>query len=234
MLAGISPNHQLYVDMIYDLDDKLARYMLGLDGSITILADEGDETKPAEAPLPPDLISPQRIEHNSRLNFSIGRFRGMREEERIADLLTPPSIYEKMALVQALNLPILPPMLLGVAESAVLAMALLESPDTYLVCRRVRLAYTLTRPQLDESRQQYDYDTVTLHLAHSYNLHSDNDTSLVDLLGAQPVLLPGAALHSPMDVMVYDDNVIVADGGNSQHPAAVHIWTRNKSTHDTE
>ncbi len=67
------------------------------------------------------MIKPQTGWHTMALNFAGPRHRGMRAPERTLDLVRPLSIQEKMALIDRFRLDVPPPLLLGIAESYVLA-----------------------------------------------------------------------------------------------------------------
>jgi hypothetical protein len=222
-LLGISPNLTIYVEEIYGEDDQLTRYKLDIDGRLTVLIDD-DEGINDDA-LPINLARPAPIRHTTSLNFSIGRYQGMREQERIADLLQPLTIQEKMALVNHLKLAIMPPLLLGIAESTILAEALLTPPDQYLVCRRIRLAYALPQPRIDNYHQSYDYDTAVLYVAHLYDSHSDEEPLLHETITASQLLLPDVKLHRPMDCLIFDNHLLIADGGDETRTSHIHIWT---------
>ena len=73
--------------------------------------------------------------------------------KRLLDLVRVLSIDEKMAVIDKFKLNIIPPMLIGVAESYVLAEAELQRPNLYFVCRRMRLAIALPEEWLDDEGQ---------------------------------------------------------------------------------
>jgi hypothetical protein len=217
-ILGITPQMALYVEEIYGDDDWLAQYSLTLDNHITRLADEdhGENTRFSRLTLPADLIRPAPITTSAALNFTGPRQRGLREPERIHEIVRPLTIATRMQVIQQLGLDLLPPMLLGIAESMVIAEALIPP---MLVCRRLRLDYALTTPQRDSSGQPYVYDTLVLHVAHVY------ETDEIELPPETVFAgLPGVTLLRPMDCLVYNDTLIVADGGTSQHNSQIHVW----------
>ena len=112
-------------------------------------------------------------------------------------------------------------MLLGVAESRVLAEAPLSPPDQYLVCRRVRIAHALETTERDADHQPYDYDTIPVYVAHPYHVTSGD-------LDVEPEIafagLPSIDLLRPMDCLVANHYLCVADGGHDTQKSRIHIW----------
>ncbi len=225
-LLGITPDLSLYVEEIYGEEDHLARYKVELDGSIRVLADEDTLEGDAAFGYPADLLRRAPIQHTTALNFSSGRYRGMRENERVTDLVQPLTMQEKMALVKLSGLEVMPPLLIGVAESVILAEAPLVSPDHYLVCRRLRLAYVLPQPRVDRFRQKYDYDTVVLYVAQLYNVCVEEELPLHEIIASSKTLLPGVVLRRPMDCLVQGDYVVIAEGGDETQVSTVHMWIK--------
>ena len=84
-----------------------------------------------------------------------------------------------MALIAKFKLDLIPPMLLGVAESYVLAKPN-STPGSVFVCRRLRLAVALPETRLDEDNQPYDYETHVIYLAHFYDC--EQEPPFIDLL----------------------------------------------------
>jgi hypothetical protein len=223
-LLGVSLDFELYIEEVYGEDDEVSRYSFNLE------SDFDPATKVREIyTIPNSITRPLTPQHTTLLNFNIGRYRGLREAERIADLVQPLTIEEKMALAKFLPTPIMPPLLLGIAESTVLAEAPLNPPHLYLVCRRVRLAYALTQPLLDSSRQKYDYDTAVLHFIHLYDVRDDDEHPLHETIASGQSLLDGVVLHKPMDCLIHDNHLFIADGGDDTRTSAVHIWTISKN-----
>ena len=171
-------------------------------------------------PVPP--LIPEAVRQTTAMNHVGGRWRGLREAERVADWVQPLTIMEKMALLQQLQLKLPPPMLLGIAESRVLSEAHLHD-DCYVVCRRLRLAYALMEPQQDADGLPYDYDTHVIHVAHVYDAARDLAPSL-----AQALKGPGnVALARPLDCLVDADRLYVVEGGTASTPCQLHIWQVN-------
>lgn len=219
-LLGVAPDMTVYVEEVYGDEGWLAQHALRLDGSTVSSVDENNGAAGDLAPLTlPDAITkPKTGWHTMALNFAGPRHRGMRSPERTDELVHPLSIQEKMTLVKQLKLDVAPPMLLGIAESYVLAECQIASPSLYFVCRRVRLALALGEERLDDDNQPYDYDTVVVHLAHFYECGSD--LTLGEILDG----LTGAPLHRPMDCLLYGDHLFIADGGAGDRPSAIHVW----------
>jgi len=220
-LLGIDPDLTIYVEEIYGDDDLLAQHAITPAGAIIQSVDEQESPNNfAPLALPANLQRPAPVNHAQKLSFSGPRQRGLREAERITDVVRPLEVPTKIKLIQQLKLDILPPQILGIAESRVLAEAHL-SPDTCLVCRRLRIAYALTTPRYEADNQPYDYDTLELYTAHLYDV-ADNDIEVSpDIVLAG---LPGVELSRPMDCIVFQRHLFVADGGSANRSSHVHVW----------
>lgn len=220
-LLGVTPALVAYVEEIYGEDDQLARHALAFDGSVLHSVDEALDPAPdfASLTLPADAVRPSPVRHTSRLTYSGPRQRGLRDHERITDVIRPLEVPTRIALAQQIHVPM--PHILGVAESRVLAEALLIPPDTYLVCRRLRIAFALPKPQRDADQQWYDYDTVVLYAAHLYRAAGGDVELPPETVFAG---LPGITLRRPMDCIVCHQHLLIADGGDSAHPSQLHIW----------
>jgi hypothetical protein len=171
-----------------------------------------------EFDLPPLLVTP-RCPTDHPLNYSGGRYRGMREADRVAEWIQPLTVMEKMPLLLYLKLNIAPMMLLGIAESRVLSEATVTDVVS-VVCRRVRIAYALAQPQVDESGLPYDYDTLELHVAHLYDAVTDDAPSLAEAVQG----IDGQRLHRPLDCLVQHNKLIIADGSDSEHNSRILIF----------
>ncbi len=227
-LIGIAADLTIYAEEMYGEDGWLAQYALKLDEKTVTSSDEnsGMNRDFEMLRLPTDLVRSQPCKHTSALNFGGARHRGMREPERIAELVRPLTIQTKMTLIERLKLNIMPPMLLGVAESYVLAEAPLISPNVFMVCRRLRLAYILPQAKYAADHQPYDYDTLVLYIAHDYNPHVDDEIPPERALAG----LPGVQLRRPMDCIVRDQHLFIADGGTvtnsgtAEQVSTIHVW----------
>lgn len=220
-LLGVTPALTVYVQEIFGDDDQLAQHALTFDGGLLASADETRNAASDFAPLylPPDLVRPMFVRHAQGLNYSGPRQRGLREQERIIDVVRALEVPTRIRLSQQTGIPM--PLILGIAESRVLAEALLAPPDTYLVCRRLRIAYALPEPQRDTSRQWYDYDTLTIFAAHLYNpTRHDVELSPDEVFAG----LPGVQLNRPMDCIVCHQHLFIADGGDTNRTSQIHIW----------
>lgn len=220
-LLGIAADQTLYVEELYGDDDFLAQHVLRLDGALLCSIDEDDgRTEIVPFSLPDNVIRPQPAGRTRILDFTGARQRGWQETERIREVVLPLSIQDKMALVKRGVMSVPPPMILGIADSRVLAEALLDAPDSFVVCRRLQIAYTLPQPRFDSEHQQYDYDTQAVFVAHSFNPQQDDELNLDVVLSG----IGGVSLHRPMDCLIAHDRLFVADGGEQQRRSAVHIW----------
>jgi hypothetical protein len=221
-LLGVSPDLTLYVEEIYTEDAWIAQHAVTLEGTFLESVDEdyGKNTEVMPLVIPDGSIQAQSGTQTIKtLNFTGARHRGLREDDRITDVVHPFSVGEKMTLVQQLGLSIMPPQLLGIAESYVLAEAELQRPYRYVVCRRVRLAYALPNPQLDENGQSYDYDTYILYIAHLFDRRNE-EVSFIESLQS----LPEADLYRPMDCLITKNYLFVADGGGETRNNRIHMW----------
>jgi hypothetical protein len=217
-LLGLTPALEVYAEEIYGADGWLAQRALRFDGSVSAQMDE--QAGQAPLSLPAVLTAPQPPRHTLALNFSGPRWRGLRATDRIDDMVYPLPLAAKISLVKRLGLDLPPPLLLGLAESRVLAEAAL-APGCWLVCRRVRLAYALAQPRRDHDGLPYDYDTLPLYLLHGWLPDGDSGDLLPDAAFGGP---PGAALRRPLDCLAAHGWLLVADGGTPEQRAAVHIW----------
>jgi hypothetical protein len=199
-LAGITPDFHIYVEELHD--DWTTQHLITFDGiflNTELLS------------LPSGLIQPQPARTALDLNFTGGRYRGLREPERVHDWLKPLTVQEKMLFAPHLNLA--PMAILGIAESVVHSEAQIDT--RYLVCRRLRIAYALPEIRYDQEQQPYDYDTHALYLAH---FHQQGDLS--EALDG----LPDVDLCHPMDCIAYNGYLIIADGGEGQQKSSIHLW----------
>lgn len=201
----------------------MAQHRCSLDGEVLESVDEawGEHQGLTPLTIPPGSDVPQPVWHSSKaLNFRGPRHQGMREEERVQDMVVSLNVAEKMALISHYNLPIMPPQLLGIAESYVIAEAMLQRPDLYIVCRRIRLAVAMPEVRFDDDQQPYNYDTQVFYLAHWFDRSLAREPSLADLL----YTLPGAEFHRPMDCILTPTLLCIADGGGTLRQNCVHLW----------
>lgn len=219
-LLGISPDLTAYVEEMYDDETWLARYSVSKDGLLTLLGDEDSGKTPLKSfDLPMGSIRPQSAKQTHALNFTGPRQRGMVEEDRIREMARPLSIQAKMQIAELLNLKIPAPMILGITESYVISEAQL-SETTFVVCRRIQIAHALTNPQIDAQGNTYNYDSLRLNIAHLYSPDMDNEVPVeVALQG-----LPQQQLNYPLDCVIHEDLLWIADGGTPQTKGSVCIW----------
>ncbi len=219
-LLGVTPDLTIFAEEIYDEEGWVAQHALRLDGEFRQSVDEvfGINETIQPLALPADLVKSQTGWQTMALNFAGPRHRGLREPERVFDLVRPLTIQEKMTLVQQLQLELPPPLVLGLGESYVLAEAMLIRPNLYFVCRRLRIAFALPEEQLDADQQPYDYDTYVLYLAHFYD--RTEELSFTSLLAD----LTDVPLHRPMDCLRVGDHLFIADGGDQDRLSAIHVW----------
>ncbi|MBC8170673.1 MAG: hypothetical protein H7X77_03340 [Anaerolineae bacterium] len=222
-LLAVTPELNILVEEVYTEDAWIAQHVFSFAGELLHSVDEKAGANKDLQPLaiPEGSSTPRTAWHTmKKLNFSGPRHRGTRESERINDMVQPLAVQEKIALIKRLDLNIAPMLLLGLAESYVLAEAEIQRPYLYIVCRRIRLAYVLAEPARDADRQLYDYDTLVVYLAHWVDRRSDHEPALIDLINS----LPGVELYRPMDCLIHNDYLFIADGGGANRTSQIHIW----------
>lgn len=212
--AGISTEDVVYVDELHGEDDWMAQYAFQLDGTLIGFHDESNSDFGKLWLNPQPITRPTRLPSPHPLHFGGARLRGMRQEDRIQDIVHPLTIAEKMALSSRLHLTA---PLIGLAESHVLAAAQLEGTPFSMVCRRLRVAYVLPEIRLDDHHLPYDYDTITLYIAHWY---ADDE---VDLSVAFQTF-GDRQMQNPMDCMIWKQWLLIAEGGTDQQTSAIHLW----------
>lgn len=221
-VLGITHDLKLYIEESYSPDAWIAQHSYQIDGTHLATVDEdfGKNTSPSPLTIPPDLIRPKPGWHCMSLNFTGPRHRGLRGPERIVETVRSLSIQSKMELIERFNMQIPPPMILGLAESYVISEIELKRPNLYFVCRRIRIAYSLQERQTDDDGEFYDYDTKVIYLAHLYDKNRSYDAPIEAYFD----VLPHVELNRPMDCLLCDNYLIIADGGNGILPSRIHIW----------
>ena len=219
-LLGVTPALDVYVEEFFDT--WMAQHAFDKAGRLLESVDEagGQTTHVQPLRLPDDARTPQRVWHTIRLNFQGPRHQGLREPERVQATVRNIPVKAKMQLIEKLNLDMPAMMLLGLAESYVLAEAAIAPPHIFVVCRRIRLAYALPEVQHDTQQQPYDYDTILFHTAHFFDHRAIEPPEIAETLAP----LGGVSLNRPMDCVVQSDHLFIADGGTAAEPSVVHIW----------
>lgn len=231
-ILGVTPERKLYVEESYSPDAWIAQHLYQLDGTHIKSVDEdfGKNTALSPLDLPPTLIRPKPGWHCMSLNFTGPRHRGLRGPERIVETVRSLAIQSKMAFAERFNLQLPPPMILGLAESYITSEIELIRPHLYFVCRRVRIAYALPKQQFDSDGEPYDYDTKVIYLAHFYDKDHGFDPPIDSYFDA----LPDIQLNRPMDCLLYDNHLIIADGGNGIISSRIHIFEINLSASNND
>jgi hypothetical protein len=195
----------------------MAQHLLDFERGIVESADEDEGRALDLKPLviPQRALGPQRAWTAMRLNFTGARHHGLREDDRLADVLRPLDVADKFAVASHLQIP--PPSLLGIAESYVLAECNLTAPDDMLVCRRLRIAVAVPR-QTGPDGLPYDYETREHFIVQRWQAGDDFPPLEHALAG-----VPGVPLQRPMDIMRLGDRLIVAEGGEGERVSAVCI-----------
>ncbi len=206
----------VWVEEVYG-EGWMAQHRVELDGTICASVDEDEGRAVDLKPLPvsADAVAPRRGWDAMGLNFTGARHRGLREEDRLLDVVQSISVADKVALAAHLNVPM--PTVLGIVESYVLAECALSESTDLLVCRRLRVACAVPR-QIGPDGLQFDYDTRELLLLHRFGLLAETPPLEVLLDG-----LHGTGLHRPMDCQRIGQRLFVADGGAADRPSALCI-----------
>lgn len=213
-ILALTPDGSLYIEEYYE-ENYIAQHQIRNNKIVQSIDEDAGQRDIVPFKLPDSLIIPHRpLKHP--LNFQGLRFRGLREEEQIQDWLQPLSVMEKMPLLSALAWSLPAMMLLGIAESAVLAEVQING--TALLCRRLRLAYALQR-RLDEAGIPYDYDTRIIYLLHHYSEE-------IEISLHQGMMFAGIALQRPMDLLYDGSRLILADGAGENTKSRVIIWEK--------
>ena len=220
-LLGVGANGTVFIEIFYD-DAWIAWYGLRADGSITMNDDEQSGSNPQfQLPTAEIKATPEPVSPSHPLNFSGPRLRGDRQSERVADLVYPLDVATKIRCIETFKLPLTPMQLLGIAESTVLSMATLNSDGLQVVCRRIRLTYTLPAALTDTNGEPYDYDTISICCAHLY--HPDENQEFVsDSLFDG---LPGPSLTEPTDCMVTARQLLITKSSGDDEPCQLYVWT---------
>ncbi len=221
-LLGVAPDLTMYVEAFYE--DAAVRAILLPDGTLHTEprhSHNGSAALTGRYTPPPDAKKPTSSSKATQpLNYTGARHRGLRELERISEAVRPISLPSKMALVDHLRLGVPPPHVLGVAESYVLSEAVI-APSVYVVCRRIRIAYALPQTHYDDEKQPYDYDTLTLHIAHLYDpITQDDEISIEQAFSGLDGIIP----HHPVDCVMQSGHLFILEGGTPQTDATMHIW----------
>ncbi len=221
-ILGVTKDLTVYVEEIYSEDAWIAQQAISIKGDVLDIVDEdyGNNTNVQPIALNDVMATPSPGWHCMALNFAGPRRRGLRGPERITDTVLSIPVSAKMKLAKKLDLRLPAPMILGISESYVISEIELKRPNLYFICRRIRVVYALPEEKTDEHNQPYDYDTVTFYVAHLYDKNDINELTLEDALGS----LPGAPLNRPMDCVLYDNHIFIADGGSDDRKSMVHVW----------
>jgi hypothetical protein len=155
------------------------------------------------------------------LNFGGARHWGLIAEDRVLHLARTLSSQDKTLLLGSGWLPDIPPsMILGLVGGYVTAEA--KFGDACLVSRRLRIAYRLPQPALDEDGRPFDYDTCEVSVLHWFFAGQADSPLHHTLLGPDEL----GPLNWPTDIIVCDGYLFVADAayGRGDLLSCVHIW----------
>ncbi len=232
-LLGLDDAGRLAVEELYQTpecatdpdEDWIAQFLFDADGTLLTCYDEDCGRDTASEPLSltgfiaPPPVSPD-VSHV--FNYAGGRWRGLRETDRIPDVLQPLTIAEKLALTARS----VPGPILGITESRVIAAARIDVDDAdhgswTLGCRRVRITYAVPLAY-DADGLPYDYDTYVLYVAQWADSRNSilpppllTEALTVDLIGVKPT----DVLYDASRARLY-----VADSGDATQPAAIRIF----------
>ena len=226
-LLGVTPDFEIYVEEIYTDDAWIAQHHYTIDGELIASVNEDYGNNPSVTPikLPETIVRPNPGWHTMELNFVGPRHRGMRGPERIIETVRSLALPTKVAMVERFGLDIAPPMILGLAESFVISEIELLRPSVYLICRRVRIAYALPEIKYDDSNEPYDYETLVIYLAHYHDKDRGFEPPFQDLFD----VLPDVTLNRPMDCLMVNNHLFIADSGGDNAKNAIHVWEVDRS-----
>lgn len=207
---------RLWVEEWYG-DQWMAQHCVDLEHGIIESADEDEGRATGLKPLviPSGAAVPRRVWAAMRLNYAGARQRGLRDEDRLSDMLHAVSVADRFALADRLQLA--PAAVLGLAESYILAECPLAAPDDLLLCRRLRVALAVPR-QTGDDGLLFDYETKDVYVLQRWKAGADEPPLESALTG-----LAGAPLHRPMDCLRCENRLYVAEGGSDGQPAAVCV-----------
>lgn len=208
-LLGVTQDGAVFLEAYSEDQDEAVLWRISLRDGL-------QEATPAA--VSPQLITPGRHDTAEMLHYVGARWRGLRDEDRIASLVQPLSIAAKMTLVEKLSLDVLPPMLLGVLESRVRSVCELTKSHL-LVCRTVRLALALPGQRLDEYGAPYDYDALALNIFHPLDAAATDAPELVDCVEYSRAV----NLIHPLDCVAHDGYVYILDAAEKGEPAELVI-----------
>lgn len=224
ILLGMTPAPRLFVEEVYTemgVYDWFAQHDIDASGVIQRSVDEAGGKVAAQAlTLPEDVIEPDTQALDD--DFTGPRQHGLREAERLSEVVRPLSILSKQTLIEHFGLGIPAMMLFGLAEVHTLTRTRL--PDaSWLVCRRLRLAIALPEPRPHPfDGLPYDYETRLIYGAyHLTDLDADFDPAA--LLTA----LDGVPLVRPMGALCVGEWLALVTGGDPDNPerkSQVHLW----------
>lgn len=177
--------------------------------------DEGRATDLTPLDIAPEAIAPRRAWAALHLNVAGARHHGLREEDRLADVLRPLSIEDKFAVAAWLGVPA--PSLLGLAERYVLAECPLTAADDLLLCMRLRFAIAVSR-HIGTDGLACDYETRVGYVLQRWHAGDDAPPLEPWVNG-----LPGVPLERPMDVQRIGERLFIVEGGLGEHPATLAI-----------
>jgi hypothetical protein len=230
-LLGVAPDLSFYVEEIYGDEGWMAQAAYDFEGQLLAAVDEasGDNQGVERLLKPKGLVRPRTGASNTELNYGGARHRGLVMEDRVEEMLRPLSIEDKMLLVEEGAVPsVPPPYVLGLAQSYVVSEVQLISPGEdggplFLLSRRLRVAYRLPEPAIDDSGETYDYDSVELSVLQRYSPH-EGTLPLGESLPDEAAL--GVVLNWPTDIVLREGVLFAADSaqGRDDLSSRVHLW----------
>ena len=205
-----------WVEEMYG-DLWVAQHQVDFEAGVIASADEdeGRATHLKPLDIPPEAFAPRRAWAALNLNLAGARQRGLREEDRLTDVLRPLSVADKFAVADWLGVPA--PALLGLAERYVLAECPLTAPDDLLLCLRLRFAVAVPR-HTEPDGFACDYESRVGYVMQRWHAGDDAPPFEASLNG-----LPGVPVHRPMDIQRLGDRLLVAEGGDGERPSALCV-----------
>jgi len=172
---GFDLGGRVIVEIMYGpvgTDEWLAQYVISSDGAVI---DSRDEDYGRTADFEPFALAevpnspPIRLEVAHNLVFAGGRWRGLRETDRLADVLHGLSISEKMAIGSLFTTHGITGSILGMVESRILATAWITE-RWVLLCRQIRVAVSVPFSR-DVNGVPFDYDSYSLYFVQWLDNH---------------------------------------------------------------
>lgn len=233
-LLGVGPDLSFYAEEIYGEEGWMAQAAYDLEGRRLDAVDEasGDNMGAERLSKPGNLVRPTTGMSTIRLNFGGARHRGLLDEDRVEEVVRPLAVPDRLLLVEeGLLAGVQPAEVLGLAQSYVTSEVQIvpseragrERRPLFLLSRRLRVAYRLREPTVDNNGAPYDYDSQEVAVLQHYT-PGEEDAPLGETILSSAEL--GVTLNWPTDIVLRDDLLFAADAARQRDglSSQVHIW----------